>query len=290
MNRGKQSFLRARGGYTIVEVLIFLAVSGLMFFMALTFIGGQQSRAQFTSSVRDFETKLADIANDVATGYYTKPTNFTCQSVGSGASRVLKITASASDTQGTNTDCVFAGTVIKFGDPSADERETFMQFAMAGFRTDSSGENITRLEDASPQPVFGAGSLANAVQIQNLSGGASVACVGIGSAGCTAGTNSPAAIGFFSKFSPANVSGQGNGIQTDVLPYSNLNFNDNSNSAAAKLAQTVNSANLNPAGMVICIQSGSTKQYALVRLGGSSGGLIITSEIKNFGGATPSCN
>lgn len=290
MNRGKRSFLRAKGGYTILEVLIFLAVSAVMFFMAMIFIGGQQNRAQFTSTVRDFETKLADIANDVATGFYTKPVNFTCDSVGSGASRVLDISVSTPDTQGTNSDCVFAGTVVKFGDPGTLERQSYMQFAMAGFRLNSSGENVISLEEASPQPVFGPGALEDAVKIQTVGGGATIACVGTGSTGCTAGSSSPAAIGFFSKFSPASISGQGSGIQTDVLPYNNLNFNDNSNSAAAKLAQNVDSSTLNPNGMIICIQSGSTRQYALVRLGGTSGGLTITSEIKTFSGATPSCD
>ncbi len=69
MNRGNRST-----GYTIVETMIFLAVSSLMFISAMILINGRQSRAEFIQAVRVFEANLRDVANDVSTGYYANTT------------------------------------------------------------------------------------------------------------------------------------------------------------------------------------------------------------------------
>ena len=66
MNRGEAR----RGGYTIVETLIFLAVSALLFVSTIILISGRQAKAQFTNSVRDLVSDITDVANDVANGYY----------------------------------------------------------------------------------------------------------------------------------------------------------------------------------------------------------------------------
>ena len=57
-------------GFTIVETMIVLAVSGALFTSAIFFIGGRQQKAEFTASVRNFETSINDIANDVSDGYF----------------------------------------------------------------------------------------------------------------------------------------------------------------------------------------------------------------------------
>lgn len=282
MNRGKYIPTSRSGGYTIIEVLIFLAVSSFMLVLAIMYVGGQQNKAEFTTAVRDFETKLNDIANDVATGYYVKPVNFQCDN---NSGRPVP-SSSATDVQGQNDECIFAGTVLKFGENS--NRELLAQFTMAGVRTNSGGDNVTTIEEANPFPVYNAG-LQDAVVRSSLGYGVRVVCVAVGSS-CTAGSNSPAAVGFFSTFSSASASGQGSGIQTDVVAYDTVNFTQDLTASANNL-DGVTTSDLNPnGGVVICLQSGGTSQYALIRLGGDSGGLGITTEIKNFSGSNPSCD
>lgn len=63
MNGGYQS-----RGYTIVEVLIFMAVSGLMFVMAVVFVSGKQANAEFRQGLYVVNSDIRSVINDVANG------------------------------------------------------------------------------------------------------------------------------------------------------------------------------------------------------------------------------
>jgi len=56
-------------GFTIIEVILFLAVSAVLLGVVIATIGGRQQRAQFTDSMRDLqsylETQLSDTQNGV---------------------------------------------------------------------------------------------------------------------------------------------------------------------------------------------------------------------------------
>lgn len=274
MNRGKQRSFSI-GGYTIVETLIFLAVSSVIFMAALVLVGGRQTRAEFQSGVRDFETRLADIANDVATGYYQN----------AGVSRQCNEGPNGPEfsggnvSLGTNRVCTFVGTVVKLGSgagPSGDQQ--FIQFTMAGLRL-SGGDSVTSLAQAKPK-ILDNGT---GFEPHNVGYGIRVACIAVEGVNGGACTSENAAIGFFSTFEGASLSGQGGGaVQADVISYGSLaSIADN-----ATIAQTAvngftgyNSPTLNRQ-ITICLIGGSN-QYALVRLGGNaSSSLAVTSEIK----------
>ncbi len=104
-------------GYTLVEVMIVLAISGLLAVSAFTLVRGQQTRSEFTQAVRDFESKLVDVANDVAKGYFpNKGTNQQCIAGALGINF-----AATTDNQGESDDCVFAGKVLAFN-PNGNDR------------------------------------------------------------------------------------------------------------------------------------------------------------------------
>ena len=70
-------------GYTIIEVMIVLAVSGLMFIIAATFINGKQQRATFTAGVNEMASELQNVIEQVNDGSYADvPLN--CVSAGAG--------------------------------------------------------------------------------------------------------------------------------------------------------------------------------------------------------------
>ncbi len=58
-------------GYTIVEVLVVLAVSSFMFVIAANFINGRQERASFASGSNDLASALRNVLNQVADGHYS---------------------------------------------------------------------------------------------------------------------------------------------------------------------------------------------------------------------------
>ena len=94
-------------GYTVIEVMIVLSVSTLLFASAVVAYSGQNRKTQFTNSVRDMETKIQDILNDVSTGYSPSSGNFTCTRSGSPAVPIINPTEEAE--QGKNQDCIFLG-------------------------------------------------------------------------------------------------------------------------------------------------------------------------------------
>ncbi len=58
----------AAGGYTIIEVLMFLAISGLIFVTTMVAIRGQAAHSEFIAGTNDINTKLQQWINEVVTG------------------------------------------------------------------------------------------------------------------------------------------------------------------------------------------------------------------------------
>jgi hypothetical protein len=98
-------------GYTILEVLIFLGITGFLFITAAVAIGGNQQQVQYSQSVRDFESQVLDVINDVADGYYPDYTQGRCQETGSG---INFNNGASGDGPGTSDDCVYIGKSLMF--------------------------------------------------------------------------------------------------------------------------------------------------------------------------------
>ncbi len=136
------------GGYTIVEVMIFLAISMVMFASVVGVMGSQNRRNQFTESVNTFNQRLGDILNDVDTGYFPSNGDFSCAVDASGNISFAPVASGNIDNNlGKNQDCVFAGKSITV---DAANRDNFIVQTLVGRRTltDASGatrdvENVT---------------------------------------------------------------------------------------------------------------------------------------------------
>ena len=85
-------------GFTIVETLIVLAVTGLMFVATLSLVNGQISRYQYQSSMRQLQVLIQREITNVESGYFPEATNKDC----SGASV-------QTGTVGVDTTCVIVG-------------------------------------------------------------------------------------------------------------------------------------------------------------------------------------
>ena len=72
----------SKAGFTIVEVIIVLAVSSVLLVSALSLVGGQQKKAEFTQALSDIQSQIDGVMNNVATGYYANPGNFQCTTTG----------------------------------------------------------------------------------------------------------------------------------------------------------------------------------------------------------------
>jgi WD40 repeat protein len=104
--------VRVLAGYTLVEVIIFLAVSGALLVAASTLIVGRQDKVRFSQAVVEFEEKISDALNDASTGYFPSNSDFSCDIDASGRARLTS--GSGNSEQGSNNECIFAGKLIHF--------------------------------------------------------------------------------------------------------------------------------------------------------------------------------
>jgi hypothetical protein len=132
-------------GYTIIEVLVFLAVSGMLAVSAMLYVNGQQQRTEFDTGVRDFASKLEDITNDISTGYYAYGGKFKC--VASPNAQPNLTGGGATQKEGENSDCVYVGDVLHFA-PSGTNKRSMNIYGVAGNRLTSSGREATCVTDA----------------------------------------------------------------------------------------------------------------------------------------------
>lgn len=147
-SRAKSKLWRGTDGFTIVETMIVLAVSGGLLASVMVTISGQQQKTQFTTGVRDFETKIQDIVNDVQTGFY--PNNGTTRCTNDPASDSAPVIDDIVGVpQGKNENCIFLGKGIHFHSIDGSGLVNYRTITIAGKRQ-SNSKDITNITEAKP--------------------------------------------------------------------------------------------------------------------------------------------
>lgn len=290
---------RGRGaGYTILETMIFLAVSAAMFLSAMAFINGRQNRTEFTAAVRDFEAAMNDIANDVSDGYYANATSDGKRINCSVTSGVLNVKSDASDTQGGNTGCVFIGKAVQFRSTTGGD-EKYLTIGLVGKQYKNGDVNYgdsRSYADSSVRPLVNQGvsdATPNAYDAVRIGGGVTVGCVVYSETitpadqPCTtpAGMKFIDTIAFMTKFQANSFTStdtaNGNASVNLVVPLSPPSSLATGTMRDVRAAATdlqaytddLNTKNIviNPAkGVYVCLQSNGTNQHALISIGGEN--------------------
>lgn len=245
-------------GYTIIEVMIVLAISGLMFLIAANFISGKEESTAFTEGTNEFVTDMQSVIDQVSDGQYSD-ISFNCFSGVGGT-----LTFPGAGTQGTNPACVFLGKFLYF--TQGTNADNYLTFSLAGNRLDSAtGDSATTLAEINPTPIDqGSVNLTTRATIpQQLDVKSMQVTVG-------ASTNAAYGIGFIQSAGTVDpVTGQlDNGAQMVSLVYSpTLNApNLPENSAVTDITGNVAFAN----SAVMCITDGT--KTAEITFGDSSDG------------------
>lgn len=119
-------------GYTIIEVMIVLAVSGIMFLIAANFINGKQAKTAFTQGTNETASQIQNVIEQVSNGKYSDiPLN--CSFDGT----TTTVTGGA-QSQGTNPTCTFLGKLLRF---SSVNKHTYKLLSLAAGRVDASNGN-----------------------------------------------------------------------------------------------------------------------------------------------------
>ncbi|MBP7807568.1 hypothetical protein KA047_03680 [Candidatus Saccharibacteria bacterium] len=139
----QRSVLRLSGGYTIVEAMLFLGVTGVLLISALAVFQGQSTRTQFTQGIREMDVRLRTTINEVGSGYYPNSAEFSCSR---DATTGVDITNITSSEQGTNEECVFLGKILQF------DADSYRIYTLVGPRQVGSSE-LDSLDSANPAVV-----------------------------------------------------------------------------------------------------------------------------------------
>jgi hypothetical protein len=101
-------------GFTIIEVMIFLAVSGVIFLIAAQFINGKQAQADFTQGMHNADAIVMTLINNVANGNYALPAGdyLSCSFKPGGGLIVNAVPASPSTVYYGTPGCSFVGLVL----------------------------------------------------------------------------------------------------------------------------------------------------------------------------------
>lgn len=260
-------------GFTIVETMIVLAVSGGLFLLAAVTVSGRQARQEFTQSIQDARSQIQQVVNEVATGYYPNMNNLSCSASVSGP--VLSGTVAG---QGENTGCISLGKVIQFGVAGTDP-EAMNVYTVAGLQKNSGGTEVETLSDARPKvvaPSDSAPSTPNITESKKLLYGLrtrSMTDVQTGNAIGAFGI-----ITTLAKYSDVGILSGSQQLKAYPISGSALN------ATAESTAQVVNTnlATSTPAttqGIEICMEGGNG-QTGLITIGGNNRQLSVTLEIK----------
>lgn len=264
------SYRRGIGGYTIVEVIIVLTVSALLFASAVVAYNQQNNRTQFTNGVNNFAQEIQSTLSDVQNGFYPSNDGFTCTADPSGViNSGYPYFPIGSAKQGTNTDCTFIGKAIQFG-PFGTNKMAMDVYTLVGRRLVIGSDSDPAVKLADEKPV----GLDNLVDRKYLDANLQVTSVkssnGVhkysGFAMVSGNTSGSVSTGLNARANLATISGNINNSKTTFLNRIRLITTSNV-TAAAK-------------GLDICIKEGGTGgRSAVIELAAGESQIIVNTKI-----------
>ncbi len=269
-------------GFTIIEVLIVLAVSGLLLISAIILVSGKQNQAAFNQSIRQIQSQIQQRINEVATGYYENNGAIRCSGVGN----VISLTAGGGTEQGANSGCVFLGKAMQFK-VAGTNPEQFNTFSIAGLQKATTGSEVTTLALAKPKVIAPSPTepgIPNGTDSQHLQNGLTAVRMWYNNGGGDRQIGAVAFVMSLAQYSSNGAIASGS-QQVDVVPIDDGNLLSKLGQDAQQMAGVINSklptATLNPSnGVFICFASGSTNQSGLITIGNKNRQLSVTLTIK----------
>jgi prepilin-type N-terminal cleavage/methylation domain-containing protein len=263
---------RAAGmrGFTIIETLIVIAVSGVLFLSAILLVAGQQRKVEFTQAVNDITTVINQTMSEVGTGYYRNSGDLKCSASGGN----VTITAATNVTQGSNTGCIFLGKAMEFGVQGTDPQQ-YVVHSIAALQNNSG-----TLASAKPKAV----DVADARDTKFLHNGLQAVSMRYVVGGARTNIGAVAFVNGLGQFGAGSqlVSGS---QRVAVVPVTNSGTMPNTTVAGVVSAIDTNLRNadglVNPDGGVeICFEGGA-RQWALVTIGSNGRSLSAKLDIKS---------
>jgi len=148
-------------GYTIVEVMVVLSVTGIMFVSAILIFQGQQGKTALSQSLYDLASRVQSYASEVNAGVYPAGTQtYTCSAQGGFGGSQAWLAAGAQNIGG-NTDCLFLGRAVQLAyssPPNSTTSNKLVAYTVLGLRNIWSGgvdtqTPVASYDQANPVPA-----------------------------------------------------------------------------------------------------------------------------------------
>jgi hypothetical protein len=182
---------RPLGGYTLIEVIIFLAVSTAILAMSIVVVRGQEAHAEFSTSANEVNSKFLQWIDQVDNGYsgstaanQLASSNYNCDlsQYGDGVARPVLTypTFGPANGRGKNADCIFLGKAIQVNADDTYSNQITV-YNILGRRIDETGDNVFNIPDANPVaasfPQTGLGDRIDLTETYKIPNGARVLSV-----------------------------------------------------------------------------------------------------------------
>lgn len=270
-----------QAGYTIVETMLFLLITGALLTSALLLFNGRIARTRFSQAVQSFDAQIKTAMNEVSSGNYPATPPFNCTVTALGEPQ---LTTTASSTQGTNKDCIFVGKVIQAGVQGQDGCDTGAAlrnciganiYTVVGRRTLGNGQVVTSYGTSGAQQRLanGLGS-AGVIDLTNyakLSGGMYVSKIkNLDTNAVIGGVGIFQSLGSYSTTLDPQLNPGSQSFQ--LWPIGNSYPLSKQQATDAVASASFASPDANPAnGIIFCLENGAQK--AAIVLGSSNSAL-----------------
>ncbi len=144
---------QAKAGYTIIEVMIVLAISGTLLIAAITMFSAKKGGAEFTQAMYDINSKIQSYASDVSAGVFVDSDRYSCSMDASSGRANVVLIGSGTQNVGTKKDCIFLGKALQV----AKDTTTMSTYTVLGNRTKIVGIQklpVLVFDDSKPTPIL----------------------------------------------------------------------------------------------------------------------------------------
>ena len=266
-------------GFTIVETMVVLAVTGALFLAAVVLVAGQQNKVAFQQAINDEQSVIQQTISEVSTGYYNNTGGFACD----GTSGTVKLT-NGSAGQGSNTGCILLGKAIEFGVQGTDPQQ-YAVFPIAGLQ-----DNGGKLDQSDPQAVAPGvvhnTGLAGAITTGSLHNGLKAVSMQYNNGGGWQNIGAVAFLTGLGSYDSSTSELLSGAQQVSLVPVVGSdpsgNLQTGSKATADAIYNNLASSPVNPSGGVqICFASGGTNKSGLITIGSNGRALSVTLQIKD---------
>ncbi|MGZ6004594.1 MAG: type II secretion system protein [Candidatus Saccharimonadales bacterium] len=133
-------------GFTIVEVMIVLAVTGLLIAGSVQILSGQQKFTEFYQTARDTQSQIDEVLSNTQNGYYSSFQNFDC-SFSLGGPNIV----AGSNPRGTNHECISMGRAIQMA--PAGRANSYNVYNIIGLQYTNASNDTLSTTFAQAKPI-----------------------------------------------------------------------------------------------------------------------------------------